>query len=139
MVEAQLVMNKTKTDSTRKTVGCKTKNYSKEEDDAHFNWSESDWKEIEKRVFKLQKRIYKASRHGDPKAVRKLQKTLINSWSAKMLAVRKVTQDNQGKKTAGIDGINGLRPTLRLKLVKERVVTGSDQEEQHMTLSNNYS
>ncbi|MDV2996909.1 MAG: hypothetical protein N4J56_006614 [Chroococcidiopsis sp. SAG 2025] len=47
---------------------------------------------------KLQKRIYKASQRGDVKAVRKLQKTLLHSWSAKCLAVRRITQDNRGKK-----------------------------------------
>ena len=41
-------------------------------------------------------RIFRASERGDVKAVRKLQKTLIRSWSARALAVRKVTQDNQG-------------------------------------------
>ncbi|WP_365673359.1 reverse transcriptase N-terminal domain-containing protein [Okeania sp. SIO3I5] len=34
-----------------------------------------------------------------------------------MLAVRRVTQDNQGKKTAGIDGIKNLPPMQRFNLV----------------------
>lgn len=40
------------------------------------------------------------------------------SWSAKCLAVRRVTQDNQGKKTAGVDGIKSLSPVQRLELVQ---------------------
>jgi RNA-directed DNA polymerase len=65
----------------------------------------------------LQKRIYKASQRGDVKAVRKLQKTLLHSWSAKCLAVRRITQDNRGKKTAGVDGVKSLSPAARLTLV----------------------
>lgn len=41
----------------------------------------------------------------------------MKSWSARCLAVRKVTQDNQGKKTAGVDGIKSLSPAGRLALV----------------------
>ena len=44
---------------------------------------------------------------------------LIKSWSARALAVRRVTQDNQGKKTAGVDGVKSLTPKQRLTLIKE--------------------
>ncbi|WP_322506093.1 group II intron reverse transcriptase/maturase [Chroococcidiopsis cubana] len=80
-------------------------------------WRNVDWQKLEKRIFKLQKRIYRASSRGDVKAVRRLQKTLMKSWSAKMLAVRRVTQDNQGKATAGIDGVKKLTPKQRLELI----------------------
>jgi RNA-directed DNA polymerase len=73
-------------------------------------WNQTDWQKLERRVYKLQKRIYKASSRGDIKAVRRLQKTLMRSWSGRMLAVRRVTQDNQGKKTAGVDGVKSLIP-----------------------------
>jgi retron-type reverse transcriptase len=69
--------------------------------------------------FKLQKRIYRASIRGDVKALRKLQKMLMKSWSARALAVRRVTQDNQGKKTAGVDGVKSLTPKQRLDLVNK--------------------
>ncbi|MFL9817400.1 group II intron reverse transcriptase/maturase [Scytonema millei] len=88
-----------------------------ENDKSMVDWRHIDWRKLEKRVFKLQKRIYKASERGDVKAVRKLQKTLMKSWSAKCLAVRRVTQDNQGKKTAGVDGVKSLTPKQRLTLV----------------------
>ena len=58
---------------------------------------------------------------GDVKIVRKLQKTLMRSWSAKALAVRKVTQDNQGKKTAGVDGVKSLIPKARLLDFKPQI------------------
>jgi RNA-directed DNA polymerase len=87
-------------------------------------WEQIDWRKVEKTVFKLQKRIYKASLDGDVRKVRKLQKTLLRSWSNKVLAVRRVTQDNQGKKTAGVDGIKSLNPKQRYALAKELRITG---------------
>lgn len=80
-------------------------------------WNSVNWHKLERRVFKLQKRIYKASQRGDVKAMRRLQKTLMKSWSAKCISVRRVTQDNQGKKTAGVDGVKSLTPKQRLNLV----------------------
>ncbi|MCA1995430.1 MAG: reverse transcriptase N-terminal domain-containing protein, partial [Coleofasciculus sp. S288] len=80
-------------------------------------WNQLNWRKLERVVFKLQKRIYKASQRGDVKTVRRLQKTLMRSWSAKCLAVRKVTQDNQGKRTAGVDGVKSLTPKQRQELV----------------------
>jgi RNA-directed DNA polymerase len=62
-------------------------------------WRLINWRKLERRVYKLQKRIYQASVRGNVKAVRRLQKTLMKSWAARCLAVRRVTQDNQGKKT----------------------------------------
>jgi len=81
-------------------------------------WNSINWRKLERKLFKLQKRIYRASSRGDVKAVRRLQKTLMSSWTAKAIAVRKVSQDNQGKKTAGIDGVKSLTPKKRLELVQ---------------------
>ena len=82
-------------------------------------WNTINWKQLERRVYKIQKRIYQASARGDVKVVRGLQKVLMKSWSAKALATRRVTQDNQGKKTAGVDGVKSLSPNERLELVEE--------------------
>lgn len=87
-----------------------------------YEWSTLPWRKLERRVFKLQKRIYQASLRGDVKAVRRLQKLMIKSWSAKCLAVRRVSQDNQGKKTAGVDGVAALSPTARLTLVQRQSI-----------------
>lgn len=59
---------------------------------------------------------YQASQRDDVKTVRQFQRLLMNSRSAKLLAVRKVTQENQGKWTAGADGVKALTPPQRLKL-----------------------
>ena len=81
-------------------------------------WNEIDWRKVEKSTFKLQKRIYQASKEGNVRKLKRLQKTLLNSYHAKLLAVRRVSQDNAGKKTAGVDGIKSLSPTKRTNLAK---------------------
>ncbi len=83
-----------------------------------YAWNTLPWKTIERNVFKLQKRIYQASQRGDVKTVHRLQRFLMKSWSAKHLAVRRVTQDNQGKKTAGVDGVKSLTPPQRTRLAE---------------------
>lgn len=65
------------------------------------------------------KQLFQAVKSGNKAKARKLQKLLFKSHYAKLLAVRKVTQDNQGRKTAGIDGKKVLTPHQRQKLVKE--------------------
>lgn len=90
-------------------------------------WKTTNWRKVERYVLKLQKRIYAASRSGDVKRVRQLQKTLINSWSNKVLAVRRVTQDNQGKKTAGVDGVKSLSPEARIDLARRLRLTGKSK------------
>ena len=84
-----------------------------------YEWNDINWRKLERNVFKLQKRIYQASNRGDVKLVRRLQKLLISSWAAKALSVRRVTQDNQGKKTAGVDGVKSLNPKQRFALINK--------------------
>lgn len=84
-----------------------------------YEWNKIPWRKLEKIVFKLQKRIYQAANRGDVKKLRRLQKLLMKSWAAKCLAVRRVSQDNQGKKTAGVDGVKSLTPKQRLNLVEK--------------------
>src|SRR5260370_28348341 len=76
-----------------------------------YEWNTLPWSKIEREVFKLQKRIYQASQRGNQEHVHKLQRLLFRSWSAKCLAVRRVTQENQGKKTAGVDRMAVITPS----------------------------
>lgn len=57
-------------------------NRSNTRDNLTVEWKDLNWRKLERVTFKLQKRIFRASERGDVKAVRKLQKTLIRSWSA---------------------------------------------------------
>src|SRR5947207_3101515 len=82
-------------------------------------WKATPWRKLEKHVFRIQKRIYRASQIGNTRTVQKLQKLLMKSEAARLLAVRRVTQDNQGKKTAGVDGVKSLSPQQRLALARQ--------------------
>jgi group II intron reverse transcriptase/maturase len=67
-------------------------------------WKNLNWKKFQKNLFRLQKRVFKAVQVGDKRKARSLQKLILKSQAAKLLAIRQVTQLNAGKKTAGIDG-----------------------------------
>jgi RNA-directed DNA polymerase len=84
-----------------------------------WEWQDIVWRKVEMTVFDLQKRIYKATKAGRLKKARALQKLLLRSSCSIVLNVRKVTQDNSGKKTAGIDGAKSLDPKQRKELVKQ--------------------
>jgi RNA-directed DNA polymerase len=70
--------------------------------DTPTNWHFIDWKRVLVFVGKAQMRIAQAEMEKDFRQVVRLQRSLIRSWQAKALAVRKVTE-NRGKRTSGID------------------------------------
>jgi RNA-directed DNA polymerase len=79
-------------------------------------WKGFNWKKFQKTLFRLQKRVYKAVSVGNKRLARSLQKLILKSQSARLLAIRQVTQLNAGKKTAGIDGKASLTFEERLAL-----------------------
>jgi RNA-directed DNA polymerase len=72
------------------------------------SWRDLPWKKFRRNLFRLQRRVFKAISVGDKRKARSLQKLILKSHSARMLAIRQVTQLNAGKKTAGIDGKKSL-------------------------------
>ena len=83
-----------------------------------YEWKDIPWRKLEVRIFKLQKRIYRASEREDVTTVRKLQRLLIKSRTAKLLAVRKVTQDNSKKTTGAINKGTNLSQKQKVELVE---------------------
>jgi RNA-directed DNA polymerase len=79
-------------------------------------WSDIDWAAAEALVRRLQSRIYRAAAGGNRRQVKNLQKLLVRSTSAKRLAVRRVTQQNAGRTTPGVDGVVCRTPESRMKL-----------------------
>src|SRR2546425_339913 len=65
-------------------------------------WYAIDWQAIHRNVRRLQVRIAQATKEGRWGKVRALQRLLTHSYSGKVLAVRRVTE-NDGKKTPGVD------------------------------------
>src|SRR6267154_2790426 len=83
------------------------------------DWAQIPWRKLERKVYRLQKRIYQASLRGNDKAVHNLQRLLMKSKAARTLAVRRVTQENQGKRTAGVDGVKSVKPAQRLLMAQQ--------------------
>src|SRR3954468_2527384 len=69
-----------------------------------FDWQAVDWRACEDHVRRLRQRIFTASQVGDLKRVRNLQKLMLRSRANTLLAVRRVTEVNAGRLTAGVDG-----------------------------------
>ena len=84
-------------------------------DDA-LEWLSVDWQRVEGDVRRLRQRIFTASREGDLKKVRNLQKLMLRSRSNALVAVRRVTEQNAGRATAGIDGMTALGPQSKADL-----------------------
>ena len=51
----------------------------------------------------------------------------MRSWFNRLLAVRRVSQDNRGKKTAGVDEVKSLTPIARIKLAKQLRIKGKSK------------
>jgi RNA-directed DNA polymerase len=83
------------------------------------NWADINWRLTKKRVRNLRQRIYRATRNQQWNRVRSLMKLMLRSFSNLLLSVRRITQENQGKNTAGIDGQIVLTPEQRVNLVKQ--------------------
>ncbi|MFC4000055.1 reverse transcriptase N-terminal domain-containing protein, partial [Nocardiopsis sediminis] len=77
------------------------------------------WAKEEENVRRLRRRIFKATREGDMKKVRNLQKLMLRSRSNTLTSVKRVTQQSGGRKTAGIDGETALTPAKRWGLANQ--------------------
>ncbi|MEG4521221.1 MULTISPECIES: group II intron reverse transcriptase/maturase [unclassified Microcoleus] len=67
------------------------------------NWNQINWRKAIKTVRNLRQRIFRARKLGDFRKLRSLQKLIQKSYANLLLSVRRITQTNQGKATAGID------------------------------------
>ena len=85
-------------------------------EDAPFDWHQVDWRRVEDDVRRLRQRIFTASKAGDLKKVRSLQKLMLRSRANTLLSVRRVTERNAGRLTAGVDGEVVLTPEAKARL-----------------------
>ena len=96
------------------------------------HWNCIPWKQLRKNLFRLQRRVWKAIRADDRKKALNLMKLIYRSRSARLLAIRQVSQLNQGKKTAGIDGKKSLTYSERFEL--ERTLARDAANWKHLGL-----
>lgn len=80
------------------------------------DWEIIDWNKINEYVKKLRQRIFRAEQLGQKRKVRKLQRLMIRSKANLLLSIKRITQINKGKKTAGIDGQIILTSRERIEL-----------------------
>src|SRR5438034_6806893 len=73
-------------------------------EDVPSGWDAVSWRAAEENVRRLRRRIFTASQAGDLKRVRNLQKLMLRCRSNALVSVRRVTEVNAGRKTAGVDG-----------------------------------
>jgi RNA-directed DNA polymerase len=83
------------------------------------SWSAINWRRNVKRVRLLRQRIYRASRQGNHRQLRSLQRLMLRSRANRELSVRRVTQINKGRSTAGVDKLVVKTPQAREALVEE--------------------
>src|SRR5881396_2083793 len=81
-----------------------------------LDWDAVDWRQAEDSVRRLRQRIFTASKAGDLKKVRSLQKLMLRSRANTLLSVRRVTERNAGRLTAGVDGEVVLTPEAKARL-----------------------
>jgi len=86
-------------------------------EDELLDWHAIDWRAAEDDVRRLRQRIFTASRVGDLKRVRSLQKLMLRSRANTLLSVRRVTEVNAGRATAGVDGKVVLLSSVKAELV----------------------
>jgi RNA-directed DNA polymerase len=82
-------------------------------EDEPCSWDSVSWLLAEENVRRLRQRIFTASRAGDLRRVRNLQKLMLRSRSNVLVSVRRVTELNAGRKTAGVDRQLALTPEAK--------------------------
>ncbi len=85
-------------------------------------WNAINWQTVESEVKQLQMRTAKATREGKYGKVKSLQWLLTHSYYAKLLAIKRVTQ-NKGCKTPGVDGVvwrTQGQKTMAVNMLKRR-------------------
>lgn len=90
-------------------------------------WININWTLVQKNVYRMQHRIYKAKLNGNTKQLYWLQQRLINSKNAKLMAIRIVTTLNKGRNTGGIDKQIIINPEQKLKLALSLKLDGQAQ------------
>ena len=87
------------------------------------NWKSINWKKVNQSVKLLQLRIAKATREGKHNKAKALQWLLTHSFAAKLLAVKRVTE-NSGKRTPGTDGVRWKTPQQKFRAALSLVRKG---------------
>lgn len=98
-------------------------------------WTSLSWSEIQSKVYSKQIEIFQASLKGNLTQCLQLQQEILQMKESKLLAVRKVTQDNKSNRMSGVDGISKLTINERLQLVKHLKIDGKTDHIRKLLIS----
>ena len=88
-------------------------------------WKDVDWKSVYKRLSRQQRRVYKASMEGNTAKVQALQRRIISSLDARLIAVKRVTTENtRQRKITGMKGQKVISNDKKIKLVSKLKLDG---------------
>ncbi len=85
----------------------------------YTTWADIQWHKGEGNVRRVQERLYRATRNQAGRKGKNLQQVLVRAPSNTLLAIRRMTQENQGRHTAGMDGGVYDTPEARGKVLQE--------------------
>jgi len=88
-------------------------------------WNDVDWTLVQKRTSRQQKRVYKASKDGNKIVVQALQRRIIGSFDAKLLAVRQVTIENRRFNIPGINDEKTISHNKKIELAYHLKIDGN--------------
>jgi RNA-directed DNA polymerase len=87
-------------------------------------WNEINWTLVHKRISRQQRRVYKASMEGNKEKVHAIQRRILSSLDAKLIAVRLITTENKGRNTAGVDGQKIISHVKKMELASKLSLDG---------------
>jgi RNA-directed DNA polymerase len=87
-------------------------------------WNDINWTLVQKRSSRQQRRVYKASMEGNKAKVHAIQRKMIASLDTKLLAIRRVTTENKGRNTAGVDGVKAISHEKKIELAYRLKIDG---------------
>jgi len=91
---------------------------------SNLAWNDIDWTLVQDRISRQQRRVYKASRQGNKSKVHAIQRRIIVSLDARLLAVRKITTENKGRSTSGVDGVKSISHEQKIKVAYKLKLDG---------------
>jgi RNA-directed DNA polymerase len=83
------------------------------------DWNCVNWREVETSIRNLRQRIFRATKEGNLKKVKSLQRLMLRSKANALISVRRVSQISDGRNTPGVDKLVVKTPAERTRLAQQ--------------------
>jgi len=87
-------------------------------------WNDINWTLVQERISRQQRRVYRASMEGNRAKTHAIQRRIICSLDARLLAVRRVTTENKKRNTVGVDGVRTISHVKKIELAYQLKLDG---------------